>query len=240
MKTLRNRLMNLTNWQVLGILLIVSLGLGVGSALLALLDGSNTAPGWLSGWLQNLSSEMLGAFLTFVLLELLVRRRDEKERLMRQMHSKDNGLALQAVAELGAQGWLTDGSLNGANLVTANLANVHMWDAMLKSADLHGANLSGAKLERCNLSGANLWNANLERAYLANVNLEGADLFHASLTKLYLLDVEFDRATRLPDGSYWTPETDLTRYVDPAHPQFFEPETVSSRVMPRPPLTPSP
>lgn len=233
MRRLRKALKNLNNWQVLGILFGVSLVTSVISAVISLAHGTTDLSDWFGGLLQNFSSEMLGAFLTFVLLEQLVRSRQEKERLIRQMHSKDNGLALQAVGELGAHGWLTDGSLAGAMLVTANLTNVHMWDADLRNTDLHGASLHHANLQRCNLTGANLWQADLTGVRLEDVNLEGADLYHANMIGARLVNVEFDEHTRLPDGSKWTPQTDMTRYTDPQHPQFVDVLELPSTFIPR-------
>lgn len=212
MKALRSRLTNLSNWQVLGILVGVAITASFISATINRSHDISTAAEWWSEWFLNFGTEMFGATMVFILLELVVRSRQEKGRLIRQMRSKDNALALQAVAELGASGWLTDGSLNGAYLVTANLNGVNMWDTLLKGADLHGAVMKNARLQRVNFSGANLWNVNLAGARLEMVNLEGADLMHADLTGVVFLSVELDRHTRLPDGEYWSPAADLSRY----------------------------
>jgi hypothetical protein len=220
---LRSRILNLSNWQVLGILVGVGVAASTASGIINAVYGVESGPDWWVGWLQNFGTEIFGAFLTFVLLEFLVRNRQEKERLIRQMRSKDNGLALQAVAELGAHGWLGDGSLEEANLINANLRGVTIWDLDLRSANLHGANLAGAKLERAILTHTNLWNVDLRDAQLLAVNLEGADLMHARLAGAVLSSVEMDSRTRLPDGDYWTPDTDMQCYTDPAHPEYFEP-----------------
>jgi hypothetical protein len=206
------RLQQITNRQVLWILLAVALGASLISMVIAMITGAAGAADWWIGWFQNFSTEIFGAFMTFILLEVLVHRREEKERLIRQMRSRNNAMALQAVAELGAHGWLGDGSLEEASLWNANLTGVNMWDVNLRGGDLHGASLQGAKLERANLTRANLWNANLENCLLSDVTLEGADLFHAKLNGARLRHTEFDGKTRLPDGSYWTPESDLAQF----------------------------
>ena len=206
------KLQNISNRQVLVILLGVAAGTSIISAIInALFNVANT-PEWWAGWFQNLSTELFGAFMTFVLLEMLVRSREEKERLIRQMRSKDNALALQAVAELGAHGWLGDGSLVEASLWNANLEGVNIWDVNLKKADLHGANLMGAKMERANFTGTNLWNANLEDVQMRDINLEGADLFKANLRGAQIWHAEFDETTRLPDGTHWKPDCDLSSF----------------------------
>jgi len=45
-------------------------------------------------------------------------------------------------------------------------------------------------------------------------NLQGATLDGAT----------FDQTTTLPDKTLWTPDTDMTRFTDPDHPQFWRSE----------------
>ena len=66
----------------------------------------------------------------------------------------------------------------------------------LRDGSLQGAHLSEAILQE-----ANLWGA----------NLRGANLFEA----------KFDENTMLPDFTWWSPDTDLTRFTDPKHPDFW-------------------
>lgn len=209
----------LSDRHVLVIILGVAVSTSVASAVMFMGQGGSSGE-WLAGWLQNLGSEMLGAFATFWLIHLLVGGREEKGRLMRQMRIRDNALALQAVEELRAKGWLADGSLDGATLMNANLLKVRLSDAQMRQVDLHGAILRGARLERVNFSGANLWGADLQDAGLKNVNLEGADLFQANLRGVKMIRVEFDEKTRLPDGTRWSPTTDLTRFTDEDAPSY--------------------
>jgi hypothetical protein len=222
MHKLRRRLETVPNRVVLGVILGVGALASIVSGLINIIFGFESSPEWWMGWLQNFGTEMFGAFLTFVLLELLIRGREEKGKLIRQMRSKDNALALQAVAELGAHGWLSDGSLNGANLMRANLEGVRMWDTDMVNTDLHAASLHGAKLERVNLKGANLWKADLSGMKMRDGNMEGADLMYANLTGAVFENVEFDAETRLPDGSHWSPQTDLGRFTNPRHPDFWK------------------
>lgn len=37
----------------------------------------------------------------------------------------------------------------------------------------------------------------------------------------FLGDIVFDEATILPDGTKWTPRTDMRRFTDPNHPKFW-------------------
>jgi hypothetical protein len=217
--------------------------------------------GWLDSFAQNAGTEMLGAFLTFLLIEVLVtQRRQAKEkseasdelrhRLIRRMGSQVNEEALHAAGELRAYGWLEDGTLRGADLRRANLQSAHLFGASLPGADLDRSNLNGADLRganlqdallnaanlhaanviRANLQGAflslahlqvaDLRGANLEGAVLDSTNLKGADLRGARLLNAHLHGADltgavFNHHVKLPDGSQWSPNTDLTRFTDP-------------------------
>jgi len=52
--------------------------------------------------------------------------------------------------------------------------------------------------------------ADLSGAVLGEANLSRADITKADLTD-----------AMLPDGCQWTPETDMARLTDPAHPDFW-------------------
>jgi hypothetical protein len=212
---------------------LVSLAV-VTSIASALRNPSGWDDEWISGWLQNFSTEIMGAFATFILFELIIGRRQKqeaeeraagqhKQRLITQMRSKDNATALNAVDELRELGWLQDGSLQGAFLVGANLQ-----EAYLGRANLHEADLSGA-----NLQGADLSGANLQEVGLSFTNLYGARLRGANLQEAELDVAEFDEKTALPDDSsversFWTPDTDMVRFTDPDHPDFWRSDDLLS------------
>lgn len=173
----------------------------------------------------NLFSEMAGAFVTYILLVLILERTEdiesEKARLIGEMGSRVQDVAVAATEKLRQRGWLTDGSLQGANLWAAKLAGANLYCARLQEANLAGANMKGANLHTAklqeaflnstDLQGASLWNANFQGAYLGNAQLENARL---------------DGTTTLPDGTKWTPDTDMARFTDPGHPEFWQPEWV--------------
>ncbi len=177
--------------------------------------------------------------------------RQRKEELILQMGSPDNGFAVEAARLLRLKGWLTDGSLKGAHLTAANLRQAGLGGTNLQSSDLSNADLSGAylgfsDLEDANLNSASLFTADLTHANLkvarlsaaklriANMNranllgaimtsadVSGADFQGANLQWAELSSMSFSSDTILPDGSHWTPDTDMTRFTDPNHPQFW-------------------
>lgn len=93
-------------------------------------------------------------------------------------------------------------NLEGGNLEHANLKGAVLYEANLTASDLEGAELQEATLMKSNLQRANLYGAKLQAANLRDANLQGA----------LLKSVEFDENTRLPDGTQWTPDTDLTKF----------------------------
>jgi hypothetical protein len=150
----------------------------------------------------------------------------DKRRLIEELGSRVQDVAVYAAEKLRRRGWLTDGSLQEArlweaNLHNANLQRAYLASAHLEGANLRGANLGGAVLPQVHLEGANLHNANLQRAYLASAHLEGANLRGANLQMVLWPDAEFDEDTTLPDGTKWMPGTDMDRFTDPDHPDFW-------------------
>jgi hypothetical protein len=156
--------------------------------------------GWWANWLQGVSTEMVGAVVTTILLGTVVGAvqqqqliAQQKQELISQLGSPDNAFAIEATRILRARGW-----------------------GFGEDATLRRVYLSGA-----NLQGANLWHANLQGAYLAYADLQGAYLIGANLQGALLNRAGFDEETYLPDGSQWTPDTDMNRFTNPEHPDFW-------------------
>lgn len=146
---------------------------------------------------------------------------------------------------------LDSGNLEGANLVNANLKHVNLvdanlqcsnvWDSNLVKAVLYKANLKHARILNTNLQDADLAYSNLEDCYMVLANLKGANLYAANLRSADIADAQFSEQTVLPDAKnigsiihpeydkYWTPETDMSRYTDPNHPDFWEPDWVKEQ-----------
>lgn len=173
----------------------------------------------------NVGAELASIAITILIIDRLNDLRlthRQKEALLLQMGSPDNGFAIEAVRILAARGWLIDGLLRGthlsrANLAGANLQQVDLTDAHLGLANLHKTKLAGANLTRAYLQGANLDGASLSGAALRGANLNDANLSGAHFDSETLLDTE----TILPDCTYWEKGTDIRRFTDPHHSQFW-------------------
>jgi Pentapeptide repeats (8 copies) len=135
------------------------------------------------------AAELASVALAVLVIDgLNARRADEqlKAQLIRELGSRDNPVALRAVRELRAHGWLQNGLLRGASLYKANLAGAALHETDLQRAKLAKANLAGAflvdadlrsaKLEGAIVAGADLRGANLRQADLRGAILEGAIL----------------------------------------------------------------
>lgn len=118
--------------------------------------------------------------------------------------------------------------LKNALLINAHLENASLAGAHLTGADMRGAYLNGVFLRGANLDGANLRSANLKDADLRSANLTGADLRFANLQNVNFEEAKFDKQTWLPDETYWSPETDMTRFADPNYPNFWRSDNPDS------------
>ncbi len=223
---------------------------------------------FLADYYANASTELTSIAITVLLIDTLNRRREartsrqhELERLRRQLGSRVNEVASHAAEELRAEGWLTDGTLQGDDLRFASLEQAELWDADLQGvnlqwarlrrtnltdANLVGANLMQTTLQDARLAGADLMQANLVDARLSHANLQGARLNHADLTGAHLEGARlqdadlngatltraiFDERTTLPDDSKWSAAVDLTRFTDPQHLDFWQHEAVEPFVL---------
>jgi hypothetical protein len=136
--------------------------------------------------------------------------------------NRDKSVALQAVEELNSNNWLEDGSLEHVHLTWGNLEGAPLSKADLRGARLWLTNLRDARLYEANLQGAFLQAVNLQGAQLCGANLAGANLTDSNLLNTNLDDeTVFDEETILPDCTYWSPGTEMARYTDPVHPDFW-------------------
>lgn len=126
------------------------------------------------------------------------------------------------------------------------LTHVDLSEMDLSKTDFYNFNFTGSLFYRTNLSDANLLKTNLMNAYLhranlryagfSGTNLRQACLHLAQLEHAHFENVQFDDKTVLPDGEiiawdidygaatytkYWSKDTDMGRYTDPDHPDFF-------------------
>lgn len=194
MKKLRKRWASLSDAARVRVLIMVAL---LSMAILTSGFALAMSRDW-TGLLLNFGTELLGAFVTFLLLDTILASRDEQEsrqkrtdelrqRLIHKLGSAINSEARRAAEELRALGWLTDGTLNDIELINANLEGV----------DLRGAKLVGARLYRANLRNAKLFDADLSKSVMTAADLSNASCRRLKLDGATINGVKFEGAKQL-------------------------------------------
>lgn len=123
------------------------------------------------GLLVNLSTEVMGAILTYAIIENIVRNSSNKEELkkslIRRLENPEISVTWQVIQELRHHGWLNDGSLYGWFLKRANLQGVDLRDANLNGLGLYRCNLKDVRVENEQLASMN----DLRRSIMPDGNL---------------------------------------------------------------------
>lgn len=147
-----------------------------------------------------------------------------------------NAANLTEVSLVNAQ--MKNAQFKDANLAKADLTKAILLDANLEGAKLEGATLIETKCGRVNLTGANLRDADirgtgfylgtLRNADMTGANLKAANLVDIDLQGAILAEVICNWETILPDKNAWEEGTDLTRFTDPQHPDFWRSDNKKS------------
>lgn len=195
------RLQTLNNWHVFYILVFITLATSISSAFLNPELADKT---WWSGFLQNFSTEMMGAIATFALFELVVGSRNEMKNLIIQMRNANNATALSFLNQINTHGWLENGALKGMNLsgsnlqkgnfCNANLQGVNFKNSNLRESDLTYANLQDIDLRGSDLQASKLLHTNLQKAYLKHSNLQDTHIEKVNLKGAIILVSSFQNA----------------------------------------------
>lgn len=185
------------------IVLILSISIAISGAIIT----GSFPNGLIKDFYANCATTLASITIMVLVIDTLNSRRAEKfekERIIRQLASRSNDFALDAVRLTRDFGWLTDGSLCGVNLMGANLkcapldhANLyrsHMFRVNLEGADLSHAFLEKAFLEGAGLNDATIIAANLKNTNLIGVDLRNADLWQANLEGACLIGANLENA----------------------------------------------
>lgn len=145
----------------------------------------------------NVSVDCLSVAFAILVIDRLNQRCTEQElkaQLIREMRNRDNGIALRAVDELWAHGWMEDGSLYRGSFPRANLQLAILGFADLRETEFMGANLRRANLMATNLEHALLYDADLQGAIVTEANLREANLQKANLKGTHLYGSDLSKA----------------------------------------------
>lgn len=168
-------------YRLTAVITFVGIGIMIGWMLFADKDGYS----------MNLFTEFIGIGFTYLIVDWLVRQRDEvqrraklKDELLDDFRSDDNPTAKRAANKLRKEKWLSDGSMEGQNFRKANLAG----------AELYGANLERAYLQEAQLNDTAFYDSNLAGCYLGESNLQNADLRRSNLSHARIYDANLENA----------------------------------------------
>jgi uncharacterized protein YjbI with pentapeptide repeats len=120
------------------------------------------------------------------------------------------------------------GSISPRN---ASFENAVFNNTNLTSCGLGGANLKGANFIKANLKHTTFANSDLRSSVFSHVtlgmtNFKGSNLTYAKFDSVSWRSRTYDGETRytiLPDGTKWNESTDIARFTDPDHPQYWNP-----------------
>ena len=172
---------------------------------------------WWSGLWQNFSSEMLGALLMFLLLNIWLRGREKKDQKIQNQkhyksllfHAKDYEEVQHILQEMQDSDALEDVHLpnvdlskiglyqadfTGANLRGAIFHKTNLVQSILNHVDLTDASMEDVALSYATLENARLCSAKLNRAALDHAILRGAHLESADLSFANLQFADFEHA----------------------------------------------
>lgn len=139
----------------------------------------------------------------------------------------DNGVVARVPGRIGPINSalrLLDASADGARdefEAVGLSACRHNMDWLL--ADIARSSRRGETMHRIDFSEREWFDANFAGAHFVSPNFRGALLLNANFRNTILDGAIFDEHTTLPDGSNWTPETDMARFTDPNHLFFWQP-----------------
>jgi hypothetical protein len=230
---------------VLSITLFLAVAMGYASYKLLPKNADRQA--WWSNYLQGVSTELIGAALTIILLtfvfkaiETYATEKNAAVEAVLQLQSEDETQKQAALDMLRRSGWLYSlqsitEDLSGVDLSNENLENVNFGSIGFEAVNFHNANLANthfttstfgnSSLRDTDLSFANLEGAVFIYTHFHNVTFYEANLKNVSFqpfcTNSGCFESDFDETTILPDGSFWTVGTDMTRFTDPDRRHFW-------------------
>lgn len=98
-------------------------------------------------------------------------------------------------------------------------------DTRFTDGIIHQVDFRVARFTRCQFDDATVGNCTFDHVHFEKVSFDRANLIGCSFFDARFIFCTFDGAT-LPDGTLWNDSTDMTRFTDPSHPEFWEPDWV--------------
>ena len=184
---IRRKQLSQIPWGVLGVLVSVAIITTTWSVI---------RTGDWEGLALNFGTEMAGAIITYLLLEIFIGTNQKRQLLISQLTSKSVDISTNAIEEIVRNDWHVDGSMSNtflgklnlpsAEINLANFENSELVEANFKDASLYRSNMQWALLQRANFTNADLSFSDLSYADLIDCILINVNLFHANLFRSHL------------------------------------------------------
>jgi len=109
-------------------------------------------------------------------------------------------------------------SLDGVDFSAKHISNSDLSMSSLQKVNfrgcyLHYSKFIGADLREADFSGADCFTADFSRADLRGANLSGTNLMDAEMSGAFISGAKFNKLTKLPDGTLWTPSITLEEFT---------------------------
>jgi hypothetical protein len=176
-------------YRLIGGLVLLGIGIRIGNLWF---DGD-------SSYATNLYAGIISVMVTLWVLDWLEQQRGERQRTqkLREQLARDAGITSKETDKKAARRLRKHGGLRSDNRL---LTGESLFGANLQQEDLLWMNLQRAIVANADLQRALSFGAKLQQAIIATADLQGANLW----------DTKFDENAILPDGSKWTPDTNLS------------------------------
>lgn len=179
----------------------------------------------ISGFISDLVPEAVGILFTVLIIDRLDAQRELEQlqnRLVREATGQSNEMAKSALDWMQHEGWLageesllagqeaTRANMDGVNLVEANLERTDFYKSTLRNVNAFATKAHNTNFGFTDLTNADFVIADLTGANLDSAILDGVIFYHPN-----------QGAAILPDGTPWTEDTDMRRFTDHTHPNFW-------------------
>lgn len=178
--------MNFSKVAALSLLLIVSI----------LLIGYSLCEGqqWSGLWL-NLATELLGAFVTFLIFDYYIGNREKiheaKNSLLRDLHSEDRELRLYAFSRLVEDNFLNAIKVNGVNLDGIVLGKQKIINVDFSLSSLIGANINDCEFSDCRFNKSQLRGSVITNTTFKKCSFDKADFSGSFFTNNKVISSTF-------------------------------------------------
>ena len=180
--------------------------------------------------LPNVITDLFGVAITVLLIDTIYRVRSDSELkkvLVSKLGSKNGTVATEALKEIEARGWLHDGTLYKAFLLSASLDGNSFMGADMRRAHLSFSSLQQTTWLETDLQGAFFDYVDLRKAQfymysdgnLLQADISGASFANANLTGATFRDEQLCRARTLwratmPDGTTYDGRYNLPQDIE--------------------------